>query len=176
MWLADRHSDQELYTAAKHCAKIHLVQLRQTEEFLNLPLCLLLDIIKGINHDLSLCAMTSKTQFSHLLQRSVLSLILLAKRSQLAVIQHIMNETLWALCLCLDGVPSSQNPTVAIEVWINHNKVEREEFSCILQENLKVTFFHRRVLFFLFLLKFYVYSLMCLLYVHRKSVRMSIFT
>ena len=48
MWLADRHSDQELYTAAKHCAKIHLVQLNQTEEFLNLPLCLLLDIIKGI--------------------------------------------------------------------------------------------------------------------------------
>lgn len=48
MWLADRHSDQELYTAAKHCAKIHLAQLHQTEEFLNLPLCLLLDIIKGI--------------------------------------------------------------------------------------------------------------------------------
>lgn len=47
MWLADRHSDQELYTAAKHCAKIHLAQLHQTEEFLNLPLCLLLDIIKG---------------------------------------------------------------------------------------------------------------------------------
>ncbi|XP_044050495.1 kelch repeat and BTB domain-containing protein 4 [Siniperca chuatsi] len=82
MWLADRHSDQELYTAAKHCAKIHLTQLHLTEEFLNLPLCLLLDIIK-------------------------------------------------------DGVPSSQNPTVAIESWINHNKVEREEFSCILQENLK---------------------------------------
>lgn len=50
MWLADRHSDQELYTAAKHCAKIHLSQLHQTEEFLNLPLCLLLDIIKGIDH------------------------------------------------------------------------------------------------------------------------------
>lgn len=48
MWLADRHSDQELYTAAKQCAKIHLAQLQQTEEFLNLPLCLLLDIIKGI--------------------------------------------------------------------------------------------------------------------------------
>lgn len=47
MWLADRHSDQELYTAAKHCAKIHLVQLQQTDEFLNLPLCLLMDIIKG---------------------------------------------------------------------------------------------------------------------------------
>lgn len=47
MWLADRHSDQELYTAAKHCAKIHLVQLHQTEEFLNLPLRLLMDIIKG---------------------------------------------------------------------------------------------------------------------------------
>ncbi|XP_049578083.1 kelch repeat and BTB domain-containing protein 4 isoform X2 [Syngnathus scovelli] len=82
MWLADRHSDQELYTSAKHCAKIHLAQLHLTEEFLNLPLCLLLDIIK-------------------------------------------------------DGVPSSQNPTVAIESWINHNKVEREEFACILQENLK---------------------------------------
>lgn len=50
MWLADRHSDQELYTAAKHCAKIHLAQLHQTEEFLNLPLCLLLDIIKGNIH------------------------------------------------------------------------------------------------------------------------------
>lgn len=47
MWLADRHSDQELYTAAKHCAKIHLVQLHQTDEFLNMPLCLLIDIIKG---------------------------------------------------------------------------------------------------------------------------------
>lgn len=47
MWLADRHSDQELYTAAKHCAKIHLVQLHQTDEFLNLPLGLLLDIVKG---------------------------------------------------------------------------------------------------------------------------------
>lgn len=52
MWLADRHSDQELYTSAKHCAKIHLAQLHQTEEFLNLPLCLLLDIIKGIIHHL----------------------------------------------------------------------------------------------------------------------------
>uniref|UniRef100_A0A8D3ARZ0 Kelch repeat and BTB (POZ) domain containing 4 n=2 Tax=Scophthalmus maximus TaxID=52904 RepID=A0A8D3ARZ0_SCOMX len=82
MWLADRHSDQELYTAAKHCAKIHLTQLHQTEEFLNLPFCLLLDIIK-------------------------------------------------------DGVPSSQNPTLAIESWINHNKVEREKFSCVLHENLK---------------------------------------
>lgn len=47
MWLADRHSDQELYTAAKHCAKIHLLQLHQTDEFLNLPLRLLIDIIKG---------------------------------------------------------------------------------------------------------------------------------
>lgn len=52
MWLADRHSDQELYTAAKHCAKIHLAQLHQTEEFLNLPLCLLLDIIKGVVYHL----------------------------------------------------------------------------------------------------------------------------
>lgn len=53
MWLADRHSDRELYTAAKHCAKIHLAQLHQTEEFLNLPLCLLLDILKGITGLLS---------------------------------------------------------------------------------------------------------------------------
>ena len=37
-----------------------------------------------------------------------------------------------------DGVPSSQNPKVAIDSWINHNKVEREEFSCVLRENLKV--------------------------------------
>ena len=50
MWLADRHSDQDLYTTAKHCAKIHLTQLHQTEEFLNLPLCLFLDIIKGITY------------------------------------------------------------------------------------------------------------------------------
>ncbi|KAJ8271524.1 hypothetical protein COCON_G00103830 [Conger conger] len=82
MWLADRHSDQELYTAAKHCAKVHLVQLHQTEEFLNLPLRLLTDIIK-------------------------------------------------------DGVPSSQNPTVAIDSWINYNKVERQEFLNILQDSLK---------------------------------------
>lgn len=82
MWLADRHSDLELYTAAKHCAKIHLVQLHQTDEFLNLPLSLLLDIVK-------------------------------------------------------DGVLSSQNPTAAIDSWINHNKVEREEFSGLLQESLK---------------------------------------
>lgn len=41
--------------------------------------------------------------------------------------------------LWLDGVPTSQNPTVAIESWINHNKVEREEFSVVLRENLKVT-------------------------------------
>ena len=51
---------------------------------------------------------------------------------------HFINVT-HCVCLCSDGVPSSQNPTVAIESWINHNKVEREEFSCILQENLKVT-------------------------------------
>ncbi|XP_053741746.1 kelch repeat and BTB domain-containing protein 4 [Synchiropus splendidus] len=82
MWLADRHSDQELYTAAKQCAKIHLAQLYQTDEYLNLPFRLLLDILK-------------------------------------------------------DGVPSSQNPTAAIETWTNFNKVERERFSCILQENLK---------------------------------------
>lgn len=51
-----------------------------------------------------------------------------------------VNFELKDFCLCSDGVPSSQNPTVAIESWINHNKVEREEFSCVLQENLKVTF------------------------------------
>ncbi|XP_069479198.1 kelch repeat and BTB domain-containing protein 4 [Ambystoma mexicanum] len=45
MWLADQHSDHELYTAAKHCAKSHLAQLQDTEEFLNLPLRLLTDII-----------------------------------------------------------------------------------------------------------------------------------
>lgn len=60
MWLADRHSDQELYTAAKHCAKIHLAQLHQTEEFLNLPLCLLLDIIKGIPVPCSVAMWLSK--------------------------------------------------------------------------------------------------------------------
>lgn len=59
---------------------------------------------------------------------------------------HFVNVILKAfICLCSDGVPSSQNPTVAIESWINHNKVEREEFSCILQENLKVAFFHLKL-------------------------------
>lgn len=38
-----------------------------------------------------------------------------------------------------DGVPSSQNPTASIEAWINHNKVEREEFASVLQDSLKVT-------------------------------------
>ncbi|XP_053115655.1 kelch repeat and BTB domain-containing protein 4 isoform X2 [Hemicordylus capensis] len=45
MWLADQHSDVELYTAAKHCAKSYLSQLQETEEFLHLPLRLLTDII-----------------------------------------------------------------------------------------------------------------------------------
>lgn len=65
MWLADRHSDQELYTAAKHCAKIHLTQLHQTEEFLNLPLCLLLDIIKGIMYYLSATLFQPSNEFTH---------------------------------------------------------------------------------------------------------------
>lgn len=64
MWLADRHSDQELYTAAKHCAKIHLAQLHQTEEFLNLPLCLLLDILKGINHCCPITACIQNSVFT----------------------------------------------------------------------------------------------------------------
>lgn len=42
----------------------------------------------------------------------------------------------------LDGVPSSQNPTAAIESWINHNKVEREEFSDMLSDSLKVGLLH----------------------------------
>ncbi|XP_029438125.1 kelch repeat and BTB domain-containing protein 4 isoform X2 [Rhinatrema bivittatum] len=82
MWLADQHSDIPLYTAAKHCAKTHLSQLQDTEEFLNLPLRLLTDIIT-------------------------------------------------------DGVPCSQNPTVAIETWINFNKEERERFSETLTSSLK---------------------------------------
>ncbi|XP_077142806.1 kelch repeat and BTB domain-containing protein 4 isoform X1 [Ranitomeya variabilis] len=45
MWLADQHSDTSLYTAAKHCAKTHLSQLCDSEEFLNLPLRLLTDIL-----------------------------------------------------------------------------------------------------------------------------------
>ncbi|XP_072842179.1 kelch repeat and BTB domain-containing protein 4 isoform X2 [Pogona vitticeps] len=45
MWLADQHSDTELYTAAKHCAKSYLSQLKETEEFLHLPLRLLTDIV-----------------------------------------------------------------------------------------------------------------------------------
>ncbi|XP_033003744.1 kelch repeat and BTB domain-containing protein 4 isoform X1 [Lacerta agilis] len=45
MWLADQHSDVELYTAAKHCAKSYLSQLQETEEFLHLPLRLLTDIV-----------------------------------------------------------------------------------------------------------------------------------
>lgn len=47
MWLADQHSDMELYTAAKHCAKSHLSQLQDTEEFLHLPVRLLTDILTG---------------------------------------------------------------------------------------------------------------------------------
>nr|XP_014334671.1 PREDICTED: kelch repeat and BTB domain-containing protein 4 isoform X4 [Bos mutus] len=84
MWLADRHSDPELYTAAKHCAKAHLAQLQSTEEFLHLPHHLLTDIIS-------------------------------------------------------DGVPCSQNPTEAIEAWINFNKEEREAFSESLRTSLKIT-------------------------------------
>lgn len=45
MWLADQHSDVELYTAAKHCAKSYLSQLQETEEFLHLPLRLMTDIL-----------------------------------------------------------------------------------------------------------------------------------
>ncbi|XP_036113900.1 kelch repeat and BTB domain-containing protein 4 isoform X3 [Molossus molossus] len=82
MWLADRHSDPELYTAAKHCAKTHLAQLQGTEEFLHLPHHLLTDIIS-------------------------------------------------------DGVPCSQNPTEAIEAWINFNKEEREAFAESLRTSLK---------------------------------------
>ncbi|XP_074853335.1 kelch repeat and BTB domain-containing protein 4 isoform X1 [Carettochelys insculpta] len=82
MWLADQHSDMELYTAAKHCAKSHLSQLQDTEEFLHLPLRLLTDILT-------------------------------------------------------DGVPCSQNPTVAIETWINFNKEERAGFSEMLRSSLK---------------------------------------
>lgn len=82
MWLADRHSDPELYTAAKHCAKAHLAQLQGTEEFLHLPHHLLTDIIS-------------------------------------------------------DGVPCSQNPTEAIEAWINFNKEEREAFAESLRTSLK---------------------------------------
>ncbi|XP_015719929.1 kelch repeat and BTB domain-containing protein 4 [Excalfactoria chinensis] len=83
MWLADQHSDMELYTAAKHCAKSHLSQLQDTEEFLHLPLRLLTDILT-------------------------------------------------------DGVPCSQNPTAAIETWINFNKEERTGFSETLRSSLKV--------------------------------------
>ncbi|XP_071974777.1 kelch repeat and BTB domain-containing protein 4 isoform X3 [Engystomops pustulosus] len=82
MWLADQHSDNSLYTAAKHCAKTHLSQLCDTEEFMNLPLRLLTDIIA-------------------------------------------------------DGVPCSQNPTVAIKKWIHFNKEEREGFSEMLLSSLK---------------------------------------
>ncbi|XP_040265171.1 kelch repeat and BTB domain-containing protein 4 isoform X2 [Bufo bufo] len=82
MWLADQHSDTSLYTAAKHCAKTQLSQLCDTEEFLNLPLRLLTDIIT-------------------------------------------------------DGVPCSQNPTVAIKNWIHFNKEEREGFTEKLLSSLK---------------------------------------
>lgn len=37
-----------------------------------------------------------------------------------------------------DGVPCSQNPTVAIETWINFNKEERAGFSETLRSSLKV--------------------------------------
>ncbi|KAG9475809.1 hypothetical protein GDO78_003951 [Eleutherodactylus coqui] len=45
MWLADQHSDDTLYNAAKHCAKIHLAELDGTEEFLNMPVRFLTDIL-----------------------------------------------------------------------------------------------------------------------------------
>ncbi|XP_038620875.1 kelch repeat and BTB domain-containing protein 4 isoform X2 [Tachyglossus aculeatus] len=82
MWLADRHSDADLYAAAARCAKAHLARLRDADEFLHLPRRLLSDIIS-------------------------------------------------------DGVPCSQNPTEAIETWINFNKEEREIFSESLRANLK---------------------------------------
>lgn len=50
---------------------------------------------------------------------------------------HQFTKHVAHICIA-DGVPSSQNPKVAIDSWINHNKVERDEFSCVLQENLKV--------------------------------------
>lgn len=37
-----------------------------------------------------------------------------------------------------DGVPCSQNPTAAIETWINFNKEERAGFSETLRSSLKV--------------------------------------
>lgn len=37
-----------------------------------------------------------------------------------------------------DGVPCSQNPTEAIEAWINFNKEEREAFAESLKSSLKV--------------------------------------
>lgn len=37
-----------------------------------------------------------------------------------------------------DGVPCSQNPTEAIEAWINFNKEEREAFAESLRTSLKV--------------------------------------
>ncbi|KAM3855890.1 kelch repeat and BTB domain-containing protein 4 isoform 1-T1 [Vipera latastei] len=82
MWLSDQHSDVELYTAAKHCAKSCLAQLQETEEFLHLPLRFLTDIVS-------------------------------------------------------DGVPCSQNPTAAIETWIDFSKEERAGFLELLQSSLK---------------------------------------
>ncbi|XP_072473645.1 kelch repeat and BTB domain-containing protein 4 isoform X1 [Notamacropus eugenii] len=82
MWLADRHSDPELYAAAKLCAQTHLARLRDTDEFLHLPHRLLADILQ-------------------------------------------------------DGVPRSQNPSEAIETWVNFNKEERESFSESLRSSLK---------------------------------------
>lgn len=134
LWLADRHSDQELYTAAKHCAKIHLAQLHQTEEFLNLPLCLLLDIVKGTSSNRraapGVCNSCTLDSLGATLHFEIENPLLKATA-----------EMFLKRSFCTDGVPTSQNPTTAIESWINHNKVEREEFSCILQENLKVFFF-----------------------------------
>ena len=43
-----------------------------------------------------------------------------------------------ALLALADGVPCSQNPTEAIEAWINFNKEEREAFSESLRTSLKV--------------------------------------
>lgn len=42
------------------------------------------------------------------------------------------------LWVSTDGVPCSQNPTEAIEAWINFNKEERESFAESLKSSLKV--------------------------------------
>ncbi|XP_068049716.1 kelch repeat and BTB domain-containing protein 4 isoform X2 [Anomalospiza imberbis] len=63
----------------------------------------------------------------------------LARTVQLQETEEFLHLPLRLLTdILTDGVPCSQNPTVAIETWINFNKEERAGFSETLRSSLKV--------------------------------------